>query len=605
MKGKFSQLMSRCMLLFLSIGLLMGSQAWAQTALVDKEKSIIISKFAKYSAWPEESALTTFTIGVFNDVEKFLYFSDMYKNKGVKGKDIVVKLVKTSREASDVNILYIPSPNTRKAQNVASNVLKKSNTLIITEGAKDLTNSMVDLSYSNKNENIDLKVIDENITSSGVTIPALSEVLNGAEEDVLDIGPTFALKSQQDSQLRSLQNQLSERNSLLTELNAELRASEEYFNRTLKQESERLAQITQQAKQSEAAQIKEINAKDKTISELSEKLQAQEAQLGMSKEELQVANELQIKEQEARIAELDDKVKQQQSAYQSTMAQLKVATDKNASLSAFQWLFFVFLGIAVIALAIALKLSKKVKSLSEIEVPVPVPDNEVDSLLPLREQQLVKSESLAALGYIATDTSYAVGLQLEDIKAQLESAGDTKSVALLARVTTLIDNLNDIAADQDDTSVQNFDLVAYVQKIISLYKFEFEQSNIEYYYSGEQSLSLLSIPSYIALALQNVINNALKHGFDNNGNGSIRLKVEKDGKNGAKITFIDDGKGMNNETLAKVFESFFTTESKRGYTGAGMSSTYDLIKNKLSGDITIESEEGQWTTVEIFLPSTK
>lgn len=603
MEGKFSQLMSRCLLVLLSIGLLMGNQAWAQTALVDKEKSIIVSKFAKYATWQQESALTTFTIGVFNDVEKFLYFSDMYKNKGVKGKDIVVKLVKTSREASDVNILYIPSPNTRKAQNAASNVLKKSNTLIITEGAKDLTNSMVDLSYSNKNENIDLKVIDENIAASGVTIPPLSEVLNGTEEDVLEIGPTFALKSQQDSQLRSLQNQLSERNSLLSELNEALRKNEENYNRALKQESERLAQLRQQAKQSEAAQIREINAKDKTISELNEKLQAQEAQLSMSKEELQVANELQIKEQEARIAELDEKVLQQQSTYQSTMAQLKAATDKNASLSAFQWLFFVFAGIAVIALAMAFKMSKKVKTLSEIEVPVS--DNEVDTLLPLREQQLIKSESLAALGYIATDTSYAVGLQLEDFKAQLESSGDTKNVALLTPITTLIDNLNDIAADQDDTSVQNFDLVAYVQKIISLYKFEFEQSDIEYNYSGEQSLSLHSIPSYIALAMQNVINNALKHGFDNNGNGSIRLKVEKDGKNGAKITFIDDGKGMNKDTLAKVFEPFFTTESKRGYTGAGMSSTYDLIKNKLSGDITIDSKEGQWTTVEIFIPSSK
>ncbi|MCH2056279.1 MAG: YfiR/HmsC family protein [Thalassotalea sp.] len=603
MAAKFYQLMSRCLLVLLNIGLLMGNQAWAQAALVDKEKSIIVSKFAKYSTWQQESALTTFTIGVFNDVEKFLYFSNMYKNKGVKGKDIVVKLVKTSREASDVNILYIPSPNTRKAQNAASNVLKKSNTLIITEGAKDLTNSMVDLSYSNKNENIDLKVIDENIASSGVTIPPLSEVLNGAEEDVLEIGPTFALKSQQDSQLRSLQNQLSERNSLLTELNAELRINEENYNRALKQESERLAQLTQQAKQSEAAQIRDIKAKNKTISELNEKLQAQEAQLSMSKEELQVANELQIKEQEARIAELDEKVLQQQSTYQSTMAQLKAANDKNASLSAFRWLFFVFAGVAVIALAIAFKMSKKVKSLNEIEVPVS--DNEVDTLLPLREQQLIKSESLAALGYIATDTSYAVGLQLEDFKAQLESSGDTKNVALLTPITTLIDTLNDIAADQDDASVQNFDLVAYVQKIISLYKFEFEQSDIEYNYSGEQSLSLQSIPSYIALAMQNVINNALKHGFDNNGNGSIRLKVEKDGKNGAKITFIDDGKGMNKDTLAKVFEPFFTTESKRGYTGAGMSSSYDLIKNKLSGDITIDSKEGQWTTVEIFLPSSK
>jgi signal transduction histidine kinase len=110
------------------------------------------------------------------------------------------------------------------------------------------------------------------------------------------------------------------------------------------------------------------------------------------------------------------------------------------------------------------------------------------------------------------------------------------------------------------------------------------------------------VPSYIALVLIHIINNSLKHGFDNNGKGQIALKVEKGAKGGAKITYSDNGKGMSKDILEQVFKPFFTTQSDRGYVGAGMSTVSDLVKNKLAGDIKIESKEGKGTTVIITLP---
>jgi len=111
-----------------------------------------------------------------------------------------------------------------------------------------------------------------------------------------------------------------------------------------------------------------------------------------------------------------------------------------------------------------------------------------------------------------------------------------------------------------------------------------------------------SVPRYISLVLLNLINNSLKHGFDNNGNGKIDLKIEKGAKGGAKITYIDDGKGMSKSTLEQVFKPFFTTCSDRGYVGIGMSTTYDLISNKLAGDIQVKSQEGKGTSIIITLP---
>jgi signal transduction histidine kinase len=220
----------------------------------------------------------------------------------------------------------------------------------------------------------------------------------------------------------------------------------------------------------------------------------------------------------------------------------------------------------------------------------------------IRDRQLVKSENLAALGYIATDTTYSVALYLDELQTELESIGDTKNAATLKPIVTLLSNLNLIAADQDETKLQSFDVVSYMKKMVMLYEFEFKQSNIAYLYSGEQSLTIKSVPSYIALMLLNVINNSLKHGFNNNGQGKISLNVEKDGKNGTKITYSDDGKGMSKAVLNQVFEPFFTTHSDRGYVGLGMSTVHDLIKDKLSGDIKIESQEGKGTTVLITLP---
>jgi signal transduction histidine kinase len=275
-------------------------------------------------------------------------------------------------------------------------------------------------------------------------------------------------------------------------------------------------------------------------------------------------------------------------------------TKDNQLLSSFKVLFFIFVLIAIIAAVIALVMWKKSKKLASKDASHS--SSRSDELLAERNRQLVKSENLAALGYIATDTTYAVGISLDDLQTKLESSGDTQNAALLKPVVTLLTNINLIAADQDETKVQSFDLISYIQRMIILYDFEFTQSDVEYLYSGEKALTIKSVPSYIALVLLNIINNSLKHGFNNNGKGKIALMIEKGAKGGATITYSDDGKGMNQETLAQIFEPFFTTHSDRGYVGLGMSITHDLITNKLAGTIKINSQEGKGTTVTINLP---
>ena len=62
----------------------------------------------------------------------------------------------------------------------------------------------------------------------------------------------------------------------------------------------------------------------------------------------------------------------------------------------------------------------------------------------------------------------------------------------------------------------------------------------------------------------------------------------------------DTGHGMDEETLARACEPFFTTKGTAG-TGLGLSSV-DGIVEQSGGRLRLESTQGQGTKVRIFLP---
>jgi PAS domain S-box-containing protein len=67
-----------------------------------------------------------------------------------------------------------------------------------------------------------------------------------------------------------------------------------------------------------------------------------------------------------------------------------------------------------------------------------------------------------------------------------------------------------------------------------------------------------------------------------------------------RISVSDTGVGMSPEILQRAFEPFFSTKEGRG-TGLGLSTIYGFAKQS-GGYVTIESEAGSGTTVNLFLP---
>jgi signal transduction histidine kinase len=67
------------------------------------------------------------------------------------------------------------------------------------------------------------------------------------------------------------------------------------------------------------------------------------------------------------------------------------------------------------------------------------------------------------------------------------------------------------------------------------------------------------------------------------------------------IEVADTGKGMAPEVLARAFEPFFTTKPTGQGTGLGLSMAYGFVKQS-GGEIVLNSDPGQGTSVRIYLP---
>ena len=99
----------------------------------------------------------------------------------------------------------------------------------------------------------------------------------------------------------------------------------------------------------------------------------------------------------------------------------------------------------------------------------------------------------------------------------------------------------------------------------------------------------------------NIVNNAFAAVEDG---GQLDVQVHPlVGLSGIGLRFSDDGCGIPEEDLHRIFEPFFSTKTGKGGTGLGLSITYNLV-HEIGGEIKVKSEVGKGTSFDIHLPMT-
>jgi len=233
------------------------------------------------------------------------------------------------------------------------------------------------------------------------------------------------------------------------------------------------------------------------------------------------------------------------------------------------------------------------------------------------EANMITTERLASLGTLAAGVAHEINNPLAVIN---ESVGWLKSllqrdeVAGLSirkdlelhvekieksvyRVKKITHQLLGIVRKSDFT-ISEIKLNELLKDTIELVQTEAQNKGVEVLLKTNTSnSSIWSDPYQLRQVIINLLNNAI-HASKKGETITIALSQSSDG---SEIEIQDQGAGIPDEHLAKIFEPFFSTKEPGEGTGLGLYVTRNIIE-KLEGMIDVKSSLGKGTAFRIVLP---
>lgn len=173
----------------------------------------------------------------------------------------------------------------------------------------------------------------------------------------------------------------------------------------------------------------------------------------------------------------------------------------------------------------------------------------------------------------------------------------------LSRMAQLTRAFKQLASDRASTERRTFDLVELVREVLLLFTPKLKQAAQQVVLELPDSLLLDSYPGPLGQILQNLIDNALTHAFTDDEPGLVTVRAEHDVlRHECVIEVRDNGCGMSDEVLSKIFDPFYTTRRGRGGTGLGLHITHQLAVDILGAELQVRSTVGQGTQFRLRLP---
>jgi len=228
------------------------------------------------------------------------------------------------------------------------------------------------------------------------------------------------------------------------------------------------------------------------------------------------------------------------------------------------------------------------------------------------EQKKTQEKKLSAFGKVATNLAHEIGNPLTAIKALTQ--------LLPERINSrdFVDRyINEVAKETEriDKIIKNlFSLVRSPSSYFEYININPILNDCLFFVGGMAKIRQIKITKELKKDLPKILvdRNQIKQVFINlilnafnamPKGGKLEACTTYDcGNQYVKITFKDNGCGITNGSIDKIFKPFFTT-NKNG-TGIGLSVSYNIVK-QYGGFIQVESREGRGSTFTVILPKEK
>ena len=171
----------------------------------------------------------------------------------------------------------------------------------------------------------------------------------------------------------------------------------------------------------------------------------------------------------------------------------------------------------------------------------------------------------------------------------------------LARAVELLEDFHQVATDQASEQRRPFDLAEVVSEVLRTLSPSLKRYPHRIQVEIPPGITMDSHPGALGQILINLVNNAYLHAFEGRSQGELTFRAQAQGDR-VTITVADNGVGMPQERMDKMFQPFFSTKIGQGGTGLGMAIVQNLVTKALGGRITVQSTVGEGTQFHIVLP---
>jgi signal transduction histidine kinase len=239
------------------------------------------------------------------------------------------------------------------------------------------------------------------------------------------------------------------------------------------------------------------------------------------------------------------------------------------------------------------------------------------------QDELVESSKLSSLGLMVAGLAHEMHTPLGGVRMALSSCkiwlekeaklhpsdglekmDSSLQIAErnLVRALEVVSSFKRIVSDRTAQDVQAFLFHNVVNDILFTYKpILKKRADIRIEAQCPEDIGMLGYPGAMSQIIQNLIDNALDHGFQRLDKGVITLMAKKEQEN-LILVISDNGRGISSEMKTRIFEPFATTGRTNQHTGLGLHLVSQWVNKLMNGRIDVASELGVGTTFILTVP---